>query len=36
MSQGIILEPNVVENWYNEKEKGYKTYSINSVDQFDF
>lgn len=36
MSQGIVLEQDMVEDWYDEKEKGYKTYSINSIEQFDF
>jgi len=36
-SQGIKLESSdIIKNWYNEKQKGYKTYSMASIDEFDF
>lgn len=36
-SQGIQLEnSNSIIDWYNERENGYKTYSLNNIDNFDF
>jgi ribonucleoside-diphosphate reductase subunit M2 len=36
-SQGIKLDDtNCIQNWYDERQKGYRTYSMESIDEFDF